>query len=269
MLEKLNPLVEKERDELENVSGLTAIDHLCDQNFAGRKVGFEQFMSTLNALKLAPAWMTLKPNNFRKYQRVIQAALRTYLSEKVESIMREKTYGPIAKFVAHVDWAKDVIFTFNYDMLLERTLRAHTVSPSNAVVHLHGSIDKDDLVYPVSHKFAYQTMRKPFQARWLSAFNLLRDHSTIDRLVFIGYSMPQSDLEARGLFNYADRENYLESLPRSIPMMKRKGIPATRCYAYDIQIVNPDAGIVLNYDFFRKPISFHRMTMQDYLASKA
>jgi hypothetical protein len=77
-------------------------------------------------------------------------------------------------------------------------------SIADRVLHLHGAISEQNLAWPTYTKFAYRTTKTTLGPRWKQAFEVLRDHAAIKKLVFIGYSMPASDLEAKGLFNYTD-----------------------------------------------------------------
>jgi len=99
--------------------------------------------------------------------------------------------------------------------------------------------------------------------RWKKAFDVLRNQEEIDKLVFIGYSMPPSDLEAKSLFNYADWYNRMSG-----PSYEGKRVPADKHYSYPIVVVNPDPNIKSNYEFFRKVPVFHLLTLEEWLRAK-
>jgi hypothetical protein len=118
--------------------------------------------------------------------------------------------------------------------------------------------------WPTYIKFAYKTTKEPLAPRWKSAFNLLRDQASLDRIAFIGYSMPPSDLEAKSLFNYSDWYNYTTKPPA---FHGGKRIPDAKCYGYEIIVVNPDRKVRRNFDFFRKRVSFRYKTLGEWLAA--
>ena len=91
-------------------------------------------------------------------------------------------------------------------------------------------------------------MAKKNAASNIKAGNILRNQAELDQLMFIGYSMPPSDLEAKALFNYADWYN---SLPVKA-FYHGKPVPTDKCYSYRIVVVNPSTNIAANYKLFRK-----------------
>jgi hypothetical protein len=120
------------------------------------------------------------------------------------------------------------------------------------------------MAWPTYTKFAYRTTREPMSPRWKEAFHVLRNQGQIDRLVFIGYSMPPSDLEAKTLFCYADWYN---QIPGAIPFFEGKRVPPKKHYTYRIIVVNPAKIVAKNYSSFRKKITFHQQTLRGWLRS--
>lgn len=159
-----------------------------------------------------------------------------------------------------VDWKHDFILTFNYDLLLEAAAKRLDLDVGKRIIHLHGAINERTLAWPTYTKFAYRTTKAPLAPRWKSAFNILRNQAKIDRLVFIGYSMPPSDLEAKSLFNYADWYNRMSG-----PYYEGKPVPADKHYSYPIFVVNPSKKIAKNYEFFRKAPVFLTLKLEKWL----
>ena len=132
-------------------------------------------------------------------------------------------------------------------------MREKQICPKHKIIHLHGSLlDSQTLIYPNYRKFTDEAQRKYFAERWKNAFEYLRgkiDAESVSEWVFIGYSMPVTDAEAMGLFAYADYYN-----------------SSGQRYGYKIIVVNPDPGVMKNYAFFRKKeITYHRLTLEEYL----
>ena len=101
-------------------------------------------------------------------------------------------------------------------------------------------------------KFAYRTTRTTLGQRWKEAFQILRKLRPVDRLVFVGYSMPPTDLEAKGLFNYTGWYNSTTDL---------------RKYGYPIVVVNPDVKVPGNYSFFRNLPRQHSLYFANWVAA--
>lgn len=181
----------------------------------------------------------------------IGIALRKYLESKVDDAVVNWQENPICKFIDHVNWDTDIVITFNYDLLLEKFLEKREIIPEHEIIHLHGSLTDQALVYPNYRKFTDQEQRKYFAERWKRAFQYLRgqeDSEPVFEWVFIGYSMPVTDAEAMGLFAYADYYNY-----------------GSAVYKYTISVINPDSNVMKNYAFFRKEITHFRLTLEQYL----
>jgi hypothetical protein len=251
MLEELNPLLDDTPPlKLPNLLG-TSVDHLREQLFFGQnKIGFETFMSALNSQSfLSECVNSTPPNLFEQAEEEIVRALRKYLQDKVDAATSNGLANPICKFIDRVDWNKDIVITFNYDLLLEKFLEQKQIQPKNEILHLHGSLTDSILIYPNQRKFITSLQKTTFSKRWKDAFDLLlekRDAEPVNEWIFIGYSMPQTDGEAMGLFAYAD----FYRLGRN----------------YKISVVNPDPSAIKNYAFFRKEIIYYRLTMEEYLS---
>lgn len=265
MLDSLNPMLEATVGKRGGVPR-TTIDYLREQNFHNqREVGFELFMSTLSSLKFFEDWG--QPGTvFREEEKELRRALRTYLKSCVRNVNWKTEGQTILDFMRRVDWEHDFILTFNYDKLLEVAAKRFDLFVKERIIHLHGAIGEKTLAWPTYTKFAYRTTKLPLASRWKRAFNILRDQAKIDRLVFIGYSMPPADLEAKSLFNYTDWYN---SLPNVIPFYEGKQVPEDRRYSYEIVIVNPCKAIARNYGFFRKVPLFLPLTLEKWLSNSA
>lgn len=239
----------------------TVIQSLLHQNFEGNYVGFEHFMSTLAGLKFLPEFMRIDQNIFRKEEKAVMTALRKYLCHAAAQTDLASKDNPIGRFVEAVNWKEDLIITFNYDLLLERAAECRKIDAISKILHLHGSLADKTLVYPNFHKFAYRTKRDYFSARWKQAYDSLNaERERLARIVFIGYSLPPSDFEARSLFNYSDWYNFTSASENVY-----SPIPQDRRYSYEIIVVNPDARVVPNYSFFRKKITYHRLKIEDFV----
>jgi hypothetical protein len=82
--------------------------------------------------------------------------------------------------------------------------------------------------------------------------------------MFIGYSMPPSDLEAKSIFNYTDWYNHMAM---SVPAFyEGKRVSADKCYSYQIVVVNPCKKIAPNYGCFRKALEFVPLTLEKWLS---
>lgn len=242
----------------------TTIEHLREQNFRNQqKVGFELFMSTLSSLKFSAEYLGSEKNIFREEEKEIRAALRTHLKYCVRDVNWDIEGKTILDFMHRVDWKHDFILTFNYDLLLEAAANALDLVVKERIIHLHGAIGEKTLAWPTYIKFAYRTTKLPLAPRWKKAFGILRNQVQIDKLIFIGYSMPPSDLEAKSLFNYSDWYNS-DSL-RMPAFYEKKRVPENKCYSYEIVIVNPDVSIAPNYGFFRKSPLFFHMTLEEWM----
>jgi hypothetical protein len=202
-------------------------------------------------------------NVFRREEKEIRSALRTYLKSCVNGINWEVQGKPILDFMRRVDWKQDFILTFNYDLLLEEAARRLELVVDERVIHLHGAISERTLAWPTYTKFAYRTTKMPLAPRWKKAFAILRNQAQIDRLLFIGYSMPPSDLEAKSLFNYADWYN-TDSL-RMPAFYEGRRVRADKCYSYEIVVVNPCKDVARNYAFLRKTPQFLLLTLKAWL----
>lgn len=250
MLDELNPLLDNTPPpKSPNLPG-TYVDFIRNQLFFGKRdIGFEAFMSALNSQTFLSN--AINPNGqdvFHDAEEEIVAALRKYLDEKVDFALKNKMTNSIELFVERVNWDKDIVITFNYDLLLEKILEKKQIKPANEIIHLHGSLVEPILVYPNSRKFTNPVEIENFSKRWKDAFDYLlgkKDAETVSDWIFIGYSMPATDSEAMGLFAYADFYNSNQK--------------------YHISVINPDSNIIKNYAFFRRPITYHRSTLASYL----
>jgi len=248
MLDALNPLLP--RAATKRATFPTSIEAVKDQNFPeGKPVGFELFMSTIAALKFTPEFLNVRPNIFRQAEREIRQALKRYLKDKVAAVEWDADGETILDFVRSVNWKSDTIITFNYDLLLEAGLDKLGVSGKDRVMHLHGSLEDRTLVYPTYRKLAYRTTRTRVAARWNDAYRVLRSLGGSDRLIFVGYSMPPTDLEAKGLFNYTDWYNAYERNPT---------------YTYPIVVVDRNPAVICNYSFVRRPPKLHPMRFAEW-----
>lgn len=249
MLDRLNPYLD--RESRKGGSGMTAIDYVKSQNFPGEGVvGFEIFMSTLSALKFLPEFAGIKPNVFQDSEQEIRKALKHYLADGLRDIRwDDKRNSPILDFVKKVAWGEDTVLTFNYDLLLESAARYVQIDTGDSILHLHGAVNERRLAWPTYKKFAYRNTRTALGIRWNRAFEILRNCRKLERIVFIGYSMPPTDLEAKGLFNYTDWYNQSDSQNK-----------------YEIAVVNPDQKIIdNNYAFFRQSVRPYCMTLAEWI----
>ena len=263
MLDSLNRLL---TPTVEKVGGppRTTIEYLREQNFLNqREVSFELFMSTLSSLKFSAEYLGPGRNVFREEEKEIRSALRTYIKSCVSDINWDIEGKAILDFMHRVDWKHDFILTFNYDLLLEAAATRLDLILDERIIHLHGAIGERTLAWPTYTKFAYRTTKAPLAPRWKKAFGILRNQAKIDKLVFIGYSMPPSDLEAKSLFNYADWYNS-DSI-RMPAFYERKRVPKNKCYSYEIVVVNPCVTIAPNYGFFRKSPLFLPLTLEEWV----
>jgi hypothetical protein len=259
MLEALNPFMDNTPPpKAPNTPG-TDIDYLRNQLFPGRKeIGFEAFMSILNGQSFLPECLypNEKGNSISEQQEQnIEIALRKYLENKVDDVVANGLDNPICQFINHVNWDTDIVITFNYDLLLEKVLEKMKINPAYEIIHLHGSLTDQVLVYPNYRKFTDQDQRKYFAERWKKAFKFLRgqeDNESVCKWVFVGYSMPVTDAEAMGLFAYSDFYNY-----------------GSAEYNYKIIVINPDPGVMKNYAFLRKEITYFRLTLEEYLTHQS
>ena len=235
MLDVLNALLKK--DETKSGRVLTWIEAIREQNFAERPiVGFEEFMSTISALKFMPEFLGHKPNLFAEAEREIRQALKHYLRQEVKKVDWHTKGKSIIEFVKRANWKQDLAISFNYDLLLESAMDRVGIEAKDRILLLHGSVAERTLAYPTYKKLAYRNARSTLAKRWGAAFKQLRKLSHSDRLVFIGYSMPPSDFEAKGLFNYTDWYNR----------------DSAHHYRYPIIVVNKDPDIKSNYSFMRR-----------------
>jgi len=262
MLDSLNPLLEATAGK-GGEAPRTTIEYLREQNFRNQQdVGFELFMSTLSSLKFFSEYLASGRNIFREEEQEIRKALRKHLKSCVRKVNWEIEGKTILDFVERVDWEHDFILTFNYDLLLEAAAKKLDLDVGKRIIHLHGAISERALAWPTYTKFAYRTTKMPLAPRWKRAYEILRNQAEIDRLVFIGYSMPPSDLEAKSLFNYADWYNRMSG-----PSYEGKRVPADKHYSYPIVVVNPckKKAFKENYKFFRKAPVFLPLTLEKWL----
>jgi len=253
MLDSLNPLLKRTVQAKDTGAPKTTIEHLREQIFHNQpEVGFELFMSTLSSAKFINEFLETNKKIFREEEKELRKTLRAYLESCVRNVDWKIEGKTILDFVRQVDWKHDYILTFNYDMLLETAAKSVDLDVSERIIHLHGAIGEKTLAWPTYTKFAYRTTKMPLAPRWMRAFKILRNLAEnqvkIDRLVFIGYSMPPSDLEAKSLFNYTDWYNYKSS-------------------SYQIVVVNPckKKAFKENYKFFRKAPVFLPLTLEKWL----
>lgn len=253
MLDALNPLLG--RVTTKGGTFPTFIEAVKEQSFQGRDtVGLEEFMSTVSALKFMPEFMELEPNIFAEGEKELRQVLKRYLRKGASKVDWRAEGQSILEFVAQANWDSDIVITFNYDLLLENAMKKMGVDAAGRILHLHGSLADRTLAYPTYKKLAYRNTRSALAKRWKEGFDRLRELDRTDRLVFIGYSMPPSDLEAKGLFNYSDWYNAYESNQR---------------YAYPIIVVNRDAKTVSNYSFLRRPVKLCVETFASWVQSGA
>ena len=266
MLDSLNPMLEATETK-GGGAPRTTIEYLREQNFHNQqKVGFELFMSTLSSVKFIVECMGPGRNVAQEEEQELQEALRTYLVTCVREVNWVDKGKTILDFVGRVDWKHDFILTFNYDLLLEAAAKKLDLDVGERIIHLHGAINEKALAWPTYTKFAYDTTKMPLAPQWKRAFEILCNlarQTEIGSLVFIGYSMPPSDLEAKSLFNYTDWYN---SMPGHSYEGKR--VPVENHYAYPIVVVNPDPEIKSNYKFFRKNPVFHQINLEKWLIAK-
>lgn len=253
MLEALNPLLDnKAPDKSPNTPG-TVIDYLRDQLFFNQnEIGFETFMSALNGQSFLARCIDSQNDIFEREEEEIVGALKRYLVNKVDTAVANGMNNPVCQFIDHVNWGNDIVITFNYDLLLEKFLELKQIRPKNEILHLHGSVE-ELIVYPNYRKFTDFKQQTHFAERWRDAYNFLREKWTgnfipVSEWVFIGYSMPATDAEAKGLFAYADYDN--------------QGYGDK----YKITVVNPDPNVAKNYASFRKKVVHHPLTMEQYLS---
>ena len=260
MLDSLNPILKATAGQ-GGEEPRTTIEYLREQNFHNRQeVSFELFMSTLSSLKFFSEYLESKRKIFREEEREIRKALRTYLQSCVHRVNWQNEGKIILDFLRRVDWKHDFILTFNYDLLLETAAKRLDLDVGERILHLHGAINEKNLAWPTYTKFAYGTTKMPLAPRWKRAYEILRNQATIDKLVFIGYSMPPSDLETKSLFNYADWINRMSG-----PSYEGKRVPAVKHYSYPIFVVNPSKKIAKNYGFFRQDPVFLALTLEKWL----
>lgn len=250
MLDVLNPLLDNEPPKKPPKLLGTNIDYIRNQLFFGKHdIGFETFMSALNSQSFLSD--AINPNGkdiFNDAEEEIVAALRKYLNDSVDIALKSNLTNSIELFVERVNWHKDIVITFNYDLLLEKVLEKKQIKPTNEIIHLHGSLAEPYLVYPNTRKFTGAIEKEHFSKRWKNTFDCLlgkKDTTSVSDWVFIGYSMPATDAEAMGLFAYADFYNSSQK--------------------YNITVINPDPNIIKNYALFRRPITYHRSTLESYL----
>lgn len=262
MLDSLNPLL-KPTASKGGGPPRTTIEYLREQCFFNQpEVGFELFMSTLSSLKFLSECLGSGTNIFRTEEKELRNALRSYLKSCVGHVDWAIEGKAILDFMGQVDLKHDFILTFNYDLLLETAAKKLGLAVGERVFHLHGAIGERTLAWPTFTKFAYRTTKMPMAPRWKKAFEVLRNQGEIDRLIFIGYSMPPTDLEAKGLFNYSDWYNSM-----SVPAFyEGKRVPSDKCYTYEIVVVNPSKTIAPNYGFFRKTPVFLALTLKEWLS---
>ncbi len=259
MLDQLNPLLRRTPSKEDIAFRVaperwkTTIESLREQLFHYRAgVGFELFMSTLWAAKYSAYYLELDRNIFREEERELQRALKRYLKDCVRRIDWGESGGrTILELVRSINWNTDFVITFNYDQLLEAAAARSGLRTENRILHLHGAMNERTLAWPIYAKFAYRTTKTALGKRWKRAFQILRGQREIDRvdrLIFIGYSMPSSDLEALTLFLYTDWYNSRDT------------------HNYSVMVVNP-SDVQNNYAFLRKVPEYRQQTLADWLRS--
>ena len=250
MLNELEPLLKPEA--VKPWGETTAIKSLREQVFERQPdVGFEAFMTMLSSLKFMGDYMDKSKNIFREDEQEIKAALKKYLKAKVKNVDWHEEGKTILRFVELVDWKADYVITFNYDSLLEAAAKRLGLDVSGRILHLHGTIDGQAIAWPTYTKFAYKTTKAPLGPLWKEAFHILRhqveNQAPLEQIVFIGYSMPSTDLEAKSLFNYVDWYN------------------EPKRFTYQVVVVNPDKRVEGNFAFLRRKPIFHTMTLAEWL----
>lgn len=250
MLDELEPLLKPEA--VKPWGETTAIKSIKEQVFEHQpNVGFETFMTTLSSLKFMGEYMDKGKNIFREDEQEVKAALKQYLKAKVKDAAWSGDGKTILRFAKRVDWKTDYVITFNYDLLLEAAAKRLGIDVAGRILHLHGAIGGKVLAWPTYTKFAYRATKVPLGPLWKDAFHILREQkanqATLEKVIFIGYSMPPTDLEAKSLFKYVDWYNE----------------PAR--FTYRLVVVNPDKRVADNYGFFRRKPVFHYMTLKEWL----
>lgn len=203
MLSELDPLLKLH--SIKPWGKTTAIRSIREQMFRReREVGFEKFMTTLSSLKFMGDYLDNSENIFRESEKEVKSALKRYLESKVKSVNWANEGKSILRFISRVDWNADYVITFNYDLLLESAARHLEVDVKERILHLHGTISGRAIAWPTYTKFAYRTTKTSLGPLWKKAFQILRcqveNQTPINKLIFIGYSMPNTDLEAMSLF---------------------------------------------------------------------
>jgi hypothetical protein len=186
MLHALNPFL-KPTEPKGGGAPRTTIDYVRQQNFPHRSaVGFEEFMSTLSAVKFLSDSVDSGKNIARQEERELRKALQRYLIQCVSSVNWDGEGEAILEFVRRIDWACDHILTFNYDQLVETAAARLGIAVADRVIHLHGAVGERTLAGPTYTKFAYRTTKRPLGPRWKRAFDILRNQADLDRLIFMG-----------------------------------------------------------------------------------
>jgi hypothetical protein len=252
MLDELEPLLVPEA--VKPSGETTAIKSIKEQVFENQpNVGFETFMTTLSSLKFMGEYMSTGRNIFREDENEVKAALRQYLKDKIRDVDWRGDGKAILQFAERVDWKSDYVITFNYDLLLETAAKRLKLDVAGRILHLHGAIGGKVLAWPTYTKFAYRKTKEPLGPLWKEAFHILRQQKAkqapLEKVIFIGYSMPPSDLEAKSLFKYVDWYNEPSK------------------FKYQLVVVNPDKNVEHNYNFLRRKPIFHRMTLEQWLDS--
>lgn len=106
------------------------------------------------------------------------------------------------------EWGKRVVLTANWDMLLERSR-----CPSNAVLHIHGSVDDSSLLYLPS-EVADEPFRTEEQRKQMGRLvsTMWRYIAKAPRLVIYGLSLSALDAELGYVLNVGLSE-HLEGSP--------------------------------------------------------